>query len=84
LDYLREQTWLVGIDQLASPEDRLTYGLDPARAPTIALAAGQRSGLRRHYSLMPEWRNTLEPLSGRLETFLSWQGGPKGTVEANR
>jgi CRISPR-associated RAMP protein (TIGR02581 family) len=81
LSYVRPQTELRGLAELATKEDRDAYGLFAwAAAEPISLPAAERRGLRHQYNLSADWASRLEPLAPSLDGFLQAHGGPRGAV----
>ncbi len=79
LAYFRPVEQLLGLFQLATDQERSAYGLHQwAPEPPIALAGGDRRGLRSEYDLTQNWQTILEPVTPAFEAFLKWHGGPKG------
>lgn len=79
LSYVRPQSHVVGLTELASDEERQAYRLFDWRQPPllISLADGRRLGLRSEYDLTQNWVELLQPLAGSVEAFLK-QHGPLG------
>jgi CRISPR-associated RAMP protein (TIGR02581 family) len=79
LTYVRAVNDVMGLHQLASPEDRQEYGLhDWELSPPIALTHATQRGLRHEYDLTANWSTSLQALVPAFEKFLQCHGGPKG------
>jgi CRISPR-associated RAMP protein (TIGR02581 family) len=75
LSYVRPQTTMTGLHQLASPEERNDYRLHDWQPPAqVSLPPGKTMGLRQEYDLSGNWSDLLQPLAGSLEPFLQWHG----------
>jgi CRISPR-associated RAMP protein (TIGR02581 family) len=73
LSYIRAQSSVTGLYQLASPAERDTYRLfDRQPAAPIPLPAGKAFGLRHQYDISENWSALLQPLAPTLEPFLEW------------
>jgi len=73
LSYIRPQTAVVGLAELATDEERRDYRLFSwSPSEPIPLSNGQPRGLRHEYDLSPNWSSVLQPLAGSLEAFLQW------------
>lgn len=73
LSYIRPQTAVVGLAELATDEERRDYRLFSWSPPEpIPLPSGQPRGLRHEYDLSSNWKSMLQPLAGSLEAFLQW------------
>jgi hypothetical protein len=75
LSYVSSPAHVCGIGELASDEERQSYGLfqwSPEKR--VPLAQGRQRGIRHEYDLTPDWSESLQPLVGGLEAFLNWHG----------
>ena len=82
LAYLPSADSLVGIGQLATPEEREAYGLHDwtpdDRDDGMELPPARSRGLRQQYDLSEDWSQRLQSLTPAFEAFLQWHGGPRG------
>ncbi len=73
LSYIQAQASVVGLAELASPQERQQYRLlEWQPAEPIVLRNGTRSGLRHRYDLTADWLTRLQPLTESLDAFLAW------------
>ena len=81
LTYVRTVEHLVGLYQLATPQEQHAYSLHDWTPPTsIELSDAQSHGLRQQYDLGDDWSQELQTLTPAFESFLQWHGGPQGDV----
>ena len=84
LTYLGTEASIVGIGQLATPQERDAYRLhDWTPDQPVALPTPESRGLRRQYDLDADWSQRLQTLVPAFESFLQWHG-PQGSVSDNR
>jgi len=75
LSYIRPQTTVTGLAELATEQERQEYHLFDWQPPSpISLPPGRSLGLRQEYDLTQNWSMLLQPLAGSLEPFLQWHG----------
>jgi CRISPR-associated RAMP protein (TIGR02581 family) len=73
LSYIRQQTTIGGLYQLATPEERNAYRLfDWQPSSPIPLSAGKQMGLRHEYDVSQHWSDLLQPFAAALDRFLQW------------
>ena len=85
LAYLPSADSLVGIGQLATPDERQAYRLhDWTPDGAIELPEAQVRGLRQQYDLSADWSQRLQALVPAFEAFLKWHGGPGGEASRDR
>ncbi len=71
LSYVRPQTAVAGLAELATDQERQEYRLFSWSPPEpIPLPEGRPRGLRHEYDLKENWSTQLQPLAGSLEEFL--------------
>ena len=71
LSYIRPQTTVTGLAELATEQERQEYRLFSWSPPEpIPLPEGRPRGLRHEYDLKENWSTQLQPLAGSLEAFL--------------
>jgi CRISPR-associated RAMP protein (TIGR02581 family) len=71
LSYIRAQTAVAGLAEMANEQERNEYGLVKWEPPkSIPLGNGTSRGLRQEYDMANGWSERLQPLSGSLESFL--------------
>ena len=81
LAYMGPAISLVGLYQLATPEEQQNYHLhDWTPDAPIDLPTAQPRGLRQQYDLSADWSQRLQSLVPSFEAFLQWHGGPQGEV----
>jgi CRISPR-associated RAMP protein (TIGR02581 family) len=81
LSYIRPQSVVVGLTELATQEQRRAYGLfdwQPT-TPIPLQQPGQLRGLRYEYDLTTNWSTLLQPLAGSLDAFVQ-QHQPLGLI----
>jgi CRISPR-associated RAMP protein (TIGR02581 family) len=82
LSYIRPQTQVAGLAELATADERTTYHLFDWQPPSpISLPEGRSLGLRHEYDLTQVWDERLQPLAGSLEPFLQWHPKPLGVPQ---
>ena len=82
LTYTGVANSLLGIGQIATPEEQEAYGLHnwmPDR-PVALPSAPRIRGLRQEYDLDTCWSERLQALVPAFDNFLQWHGGPQGEV----
>ncbi|GIW82520.1 MAG: hypothetical protein KatS3mg105_4327 [Gemmatales bacterium] len=73
LSYIRPQTHVVGLTELATEQEQQHYRLHQWQPPQpISLTNGQTRGLRHEYDLTTNWMDSLRPLDASVEAFLQW------------
>lgn len=76
LAYIQPVISLMGLYQLATPEEQQNYHLhDWTPDAPIDLPTAQPRGLRQQYDLSADWSQLVQPLAPAFEAFLQWHDG---------
>ena len=85
LSYIQPQDYLVGLGELARPEEQKAYVLHRWQPPRpLALPDATTRGLRHQYDVSDSWRQLADALAPSLQDHLETCGGPRGAVPSNR
>jgi CRISPR/Cas system CSM-associated protein Csm3 (group 7 of RAMP superfamily) len=85
ITYVRPAEHLLGLHDLADPEDRTAYSLHdwrPATGIPLSTPANTR-GLRHEYNITSSYADILTSLAPAFEDFLKSQGGLKPALSAD-